>query len=128
MAASLTLTSATPNALKYLFAADGSGAAQNAFKTKAELLADAITSAQGPSALVALLSETFLDVDWAALAQEERVSLYVTATNAQTAGMALQAAFTTLIGPAQRLTVAGVGLTNGDTAIIELRFNHSYDR
>lgn len=119
--ATLILQSASPNALKYLFTA--AGATEAAHKSKAELLADAQTATKGPAALVALLSETFTDNEWNALAKNPRVSIYCTITAAQAAGCMISPILTTLIGPEQRLTVNGIGMTAGDLAIIEFRFN-----
>lgn len=126
MAATLTLTSATPYALKYRYDYDGN-ASQTADVLKAQLLIDAATAGPGPSPLLQLLSDT-IDPDWSALEGSAKLSVFAT-MKAQTVGASgIGAELSNPASAGLRLRVTGLGLQASDAAVVELRFNHTLDR
>jgi hypothetical protein len=125
MAASLTLVAASHYALKYEWVHDGvaSGSAQ---RTQAEMLADFAGVTRGPSPLKAFLAGIVTDLAWDGLEKSSQVSLYATISNLP-AGTSVDAEFEVVVGPTRVLQVTGVGANPG-RAIVEVRFNHTYDR
>jgi len=126
MAASLTLVSASPYALKYRYAHDGAGS-QTAAVTKAQLLLDAATAGPGPSPLLAKLSAT-IDPEWSLLQEGDEVSVYVTPAIITAGTQTIAGLFGNPLAAGLKLLAVGLGQSSGDTAILEVRFNHTIDR
>lgn len=124
MAATLTLTAATPHSLKYRYDHDGSGST-TATRTRAQMLADLATGNKGPSPLADLLTKTPTG-SWAALPGGSQLSVYVTPSVIFAAAEQMSAQFSTV--PTDQLSVAGLGVAAGSQAVVELRFNHTIDR
>lgn len=123
MAASLTLTSASPDALKYRYAYDGSGS-QTAVRTQAEMTADAQTAGAGP--LLQLLRQTFTSPQWSALIGSRQLSVMTMPVVVQAAAEQIGVTFTAL--PIAQMNVNGFGQSAGNTCMVEVRFHHTIDR
>lgn len=123
MAATLTLVSASPDALKYRYAYDGAGS-QTAVRTQAQMTADAQTAGAGP--LLQLLRQTFTQPQWTALPEGKLISVTVTPIIVLAAAEQIGIAFTQL--PIAQMNVNGFGQSNGSIALVEIRFHHTIDR
>jgi hypothetical protein len=121
MAVTLTLVSATPHSLKYLWTHDGVGGA-SIQRTQAQILAD-FAGIQGPSPLKDALSTTS-DAVWAALQASSRLSVYTTIT---AFGVVTCIRGALVLDPGRVLDVDGV---NGAAAaaLVEIRFHHTIER
>jgi len=127
MAAALALLSATPEMLKYSWTYDGTGGAGSgsAFRSRAQMIADLLGVA-GPSALKALLQATTDTTAWTNLQNSGVLSCYDNIL-----GMAN---FTCLEMLIQSFVPSGLGLQvngkdgNAGSAIIEIRFHHTFVR
>lgn len=130
MAGTLALVSASPNGLKYTFTSGGA-ASQAASRTALQMLADAQSATQGPSALAALLVAFGLagsvDADWAALPQTSKLEVYITGKTIGAAGAAIGVAFSGA-GVAEAMVVTELGSTLNDVFIVEVKFVNSVDR
>jgi len=124
MAASLTLTSATPYGLKYEYSYDGTGGGGSAAaaRTQSEMISD-LNDVQGPNPLQAFLGSTSDGPTFAGFPNGAEISLYVTPDNS--ANKPVSAHFNG-IGTLS-LMVNGTDGTAA-TAIIEVRFHHTFDR
>lgn len=126
MAGTLALVSASPYALKYLYTSGGAGS-QVADVPKTTMATDAATAGPGPSPLAALLASTIADAAWDLLPEGATVSVYATPMVQTNAASQITAAFGHPSGP-QLLRVTGLGQALNDTALIEIRFNHTINR
>lgn len=125
MAATLTLISATPYALKYKYAYDGIGA-QGIVRTQAQILAD-FAGVKGPSPLKALLAAATANAVWQALDEGPNLSIYTNVTQTAAASQAVQADLEVVVPDGNVLsasTAAGVS----HQAVIELRYHHTIER
>jgi hypothetical protein len=121
----MTLKSATPNALKYEYAYDGSGSLVGDV-LQTQLITDAATAGPGPSLLKQLLEAITDNTIWAAAPGTGLFSLLITPVIQSTAASTIAGKFNT--ATARSLRVTGVGLGNGDLAIVELRAHVTPER
>lgn len=130
MAVSLTLTSATPHSLKYLYVYDGAGGANSGTvtRTQAQLIADFLAGgAAGPSPLKALLEGVPSDGAWGLLDQGPELSVATNMTSQTVAGSSISADLEVVAGPGRVLRCIGKdGVAM--QANVELRFHHTIDR
>lgn len=124
MAASIALLNATPYSLKYEYTHDGSGSSV-VYRSQTQMVADMASAAEGPSPLKDLLSQTYSNLAWGALKANAKTSIYVT-NEVNTAGTTVAAIYG-VNGATNSLACTGVN-ANAGTAIIEVRFHHSFDR
>jgi hypothetical protein len=126
MAATLTLVSASPHALKYRFLYDGDGSAIAA-KTRAQLVAD-FADAGGPSPLKALLANAPL-TDWICLDDGPQLSLYTNLAPVSPTSIAVPVFvhFEVDVVDGPVLNVVGAS-GSPSSAIVEIRFHHTLDR
>lgn len=122
----MTLISASPHCLKYRYAHDGAGS-QTAAVTKAQLLIDAATAGPGPSPLLAKLSAT-IDPEWSVLQEGSEISVYATPEIITAGTEQLAALFGNPLAAGLKLLGVGLGQANGNTAVIEVRYNDSLNR
>jgi hypothetical protein len=127
MAISIALQSATPYALKYLVTYDGAGGAGSATvdRTRLQMIAD-LTAAGVKSPLKELLEATTDDVAWDTLSNGPDCSLYERLLNGFSAIVIsdLQVVADPI---GKTLRVSGTDGT-AYVALVELRYNHTYDR
>lgn len=121
MAATLTLLSASPYALKYAFAHNGAGSG-SVVKTQAEMITDLLTAGAGP--LLRLFQDTTDDTAWGNLGLGSLVSVLSTI---RILPIAVTAELN-VTSPAGRGLQGIVGNADSANAVIEIRFRHSYDR
>jgi hypothetical protein len=130
MAVSLTLTSATPYALKYLYVYDGVGGANSGtvVRTQAQLIADFLAGgAKGPSPLKALLEGVPSDGAWGLLDRGAQLSLATNMTSQTVAGSSISADLEVVVPDGRVLRCIGKdGVAM--QANVEIRFHHTFDR